>query len=75
MAGVVMQALDGCPLAGTWIQATRSWYTLPFDVLRQQYSRAVQAGWIERSMLQSARFGQALNALERLTLGPLARCD
>jgi hypothetical protein len=46
---------------------------LPFDIARDQYASAVRAGLIERSMLASARFGQTLNALERLTLGPWAR--
>lgn len=46
---------------------------LPFDIARAQYARAVQVGLIERSLLQSARFGQTLNALEGLALGPLSR--
>lgn len=46
---------------------------LPFDIARDQYASAVRAGLIERSLLASARFGQTLNALERLTLGPWAR--
>ena len=46
---------------------------LPFDIARDQYASAVRAGLIERSMLASAQFGQTLNALERLTLGPWAR--
>ncbi len=46
---------------------------LPFDMARAQYAKAVQLGLIERSMLASARFGQTLNALEKLTLGPLSR--
>lgn len=46
---------------------------LPFDIARAQYARAVQVGLIERSLLNSARFGQALNALEGLVLGPLSR--
>jgi hypothetical protein len=46
---------------------------LPFDIARAHYASAVRAGFIERSMLASARFGHTLNALERLTLGPWAR--
>jgi len=46
---------------------------LPFDIARAQYARAVQVGLIERSLLQSARFGQTINALEGLALGPLSR--
>jgi hypothetical protein len=46
---------------------------LPFDMAREQYAKAVQAGWIQRSLLASAQFGRTLTALERLTLGPWAR--
>ena len=46
---------------------------LPFELARAQYAKAVQLGLIERSLLASARFGQTLSALEKLTLGPLAR--
>jgi len=46
---------------------------LPFDAARAQYAQAVQVGLIERSMLASRDFERALDALERLSLGPLAR--
>jgi len=46
---------------------------LPFDIARAQYAKAVQLGLVERSLLASGRFGQTLSALEKLTLGPLAR--
>ena len=46
---------------------------LPFDTVRAQYARGVQVGLIKRSMLASRDFEHALGALERLTLGPLAR--
>jgi hypothetical protein len=46
---------------------------LPFDAARAEYARGVQVGLIERSMLASRDFECALGALERLTLGPLAR--
>jgi hypothetical protein len=46
---------------------------LPFDMAREQYAQLVRWGWIERSLLASARFNQMLNALEKLTLGPWAR--
>jgi len=46
---------------------------LPFDIARAQYARAVQVGLIERSLLESARFGRTLNALEGLALGPMSR--
>jgi len=50
-----------------------SWLALPFDALRAQHAGAVQAGFIERSLLASARFERALAGLERWMLGPLAR--
>ncbi len=53
--------------AGTAIAA---W---PFDALRAQYAGAVRAGLVERSMLASRDFEQAVGALELATLGPLAR--
>ena len=46
---------------------------LPFDLARDSYARAVRAGLIERSMLQSAHFARALRAVENLTLGVWAR--
>ena len=46
---------------------------LPFDVARAQYARAVQLGWVERSMLASRNFACTLSAMERLALGPWAR--
>jgi len=52
---------------------TSAWMGIPFDLARQQYISAVQAGVIPRSMLHSARFSRALNAAEQLLLGPLAR--
>lgn len=55
------------------VQSGRNVMALPFDIARDQYANAVRAGLIERSMLASAQFGQTLNALERLTLGPWAR--
>jgi hypothetical protein len=46
---------------------------LPFDMAREQYAKSVRAGLVERSLLASARFEQALSALERFTLGGMAR--
>jgi hypothetical protein len=46
---------------------------MPFDAARTQYARGVQVGLFERSMLAARDFEGALGALERLTLGPLAR--
>lgn len=50
-----------------------SWFALPFDALRSQYADAVHAGFIERSLLASARFERALAGMEQWMLGPLAR--
>lgn len=63
------------PLAGmqaAW-QAGQKLVSWPFDALRLQHAQAVQAGLMPNSMLASRNFEQALGALERLTLGPLAR--
>ena len=46
---------------------------LPFDVARDQYAKSVRAGLVERSLLASARFEHAISALERFTLGCMAR--
>jgi hypothetical protein len=46
---------------------------LPFDLARANYAKAVRYGFIEQSLLKSARFEQELSAMERLTLGPWAR--
>jgi hypothetical protein len=46
---------------------------LPFDIAREQYAQSVRWGWIERSLLASARFNQMLVAMEKLMLGPWAR--
>jgi CO dehydrogenase/acetyl-CoA synthase beta subunit len=55
------------------VLARTTWPGLPFDALRAQYAGAVQAGFIARSLLASARFERALAGLERLVWGPLAR--
>jgi hypothetical protein len=47
--------------------------TMPFDMVREQYAKAVQAGLIRRSMLDWAKFEQQVHLLEQITLGPLAR--
>lgn len=46
---------------------------LPFDAIRFQHAGLVKAGLIRNSMLESRDFEHALGALERVTLGPLAR--
>lgn len=48
-------------------------FSLPFDMAREQYSKAVRAGLMEKSLIASARFERALSALEVCTLGPWAR--
>jgi len=46
---------------------------MPFDALRAQYAGAVLAGLAQPSLLASGRWERALDALEKLVLGPLAR--
>jgi hypothetical protein len=46
---------------------------LPFDALRAIHASAVTAGFIQNSMLASRDFEHVVVALERITLGPLAR--
>lgn len=72
LAPYLAQAASAARLR-TATRTGRSWLALPFDSLRAQYAGAVQAGFIERSLLASARFERALARLERFVLGPLAR--
>jgi hypothetical protein len=46
---------------------------LPFDVARAQHAAGVHAGALPRSLMESQHFEQQIGAIERLTLGPLAR--
>jgi hypothetical protein len=46
---------------------------LPFDLVRANYARAVSLGFVEQSLLKSARFERDLCAVERQTLGLWAR--
>jgi hypothetical protein len=46
---------------------------LPFDMAREHYVKLVRAGWVERSLLASARFEKSISAMERFTLGAMAR--
>ena len=46
---------------------------MPFAALRVQYASAVMAGLVQRSILASGRLERALDALEKLILGQLAR--
>lgn len=54
-------------------QTARLILGLPFDLARINYAQAVRLGFIEHSMLKSARFAKELTTIERLTLGPWAR--
>jgi hypothetical protein len=67
----------GAPPADQWKHALRdavaSLASLPFDLARAQHAAGVLAGAWPRSLLESTRFEQQLGAMERLTLGPLAR--
>ena len=47
--------------------------SLPFDVAREQYAKAVRIGLIEPSMLAGAKFERMLSSMEKATLGPWAR--
>jgi len=58
----------------TALNAAQPILALPFDAMRQHYAGAVMAGLVPRSILDSARLERWLDALEALTLGPLARC-
>ena len=46
---------------------------MPFDALRFQYADAFMAGLVRRSIVDSGKLERALDALEKLILGPLAR--
>ena len=47
--------------------------SLPFDILRAQYASVVMAGVAARSLIASGHVERALDVLEKLALGPLAR--
>ena len=71
---VVTSLLTSCSQAATApSELLFDWLALPFDTARAQYGRAVQTGLVERSILASRDFECAIDSLERLTLGPLAR--
>jgi len=48
--------------------------TLPFDLARAQHAAGVHTGALPRSLLESTQFERQLVTMERLALGPLARC-
>jgi hypothetical protein len=66
-AVVCAQSLEGAWETGA---AVARW---PFDAMRAQHAAAVHAGLIRNSLLESRDFEQTLDAIEKLTLGPLAR--
>jgi hypothetical protein len=56
-----------------WTSFWLRYLAAPFDLARAQHAAAVQCGAAPRSLLESARFEQGLNGLERLSLGHFAR--
>jgi hypothetical protein len=61
------------PLSRPAVGPGQGLLAMPFDALRFQYACGVMAGLVQRSLLASGRWERAIDALERLTLGPLAR--
>jgi hypothetical protein len=59
-------------VAAVWAAGKRI-AALPFDALRASHAIAVKAGLVQNSMLASRDFEHVVSALERATLGPLAR--
>ena len=59
------------PISG--LGAGQRLLSLPFDTLRAQYASVVMAGLAPRSLIASGQAERALDALEKLVLGPLAR--
>ncbi len=60
-------------LTTTLGQTTALILGLPFDLARANYARAVRLGFLENSLLKSARFERELSEIERLSLGLWAR--
>jgi len=61
------------PVPITRISGSQGLLAMPFDALRVQYASVVKAGLAQRSLLASSHLERALDALEKLVLGPLAR--
>lgn len=59
--------------AAALVHAFSIWLAAPFDGLRVAHACAVAIGLAPRSMLASRDVERTLAALERLSLGPLAR--
>ena len=66
-------AAPGHPGAAPRTARAHGALSLPFDAAREQYAQAVRLGWLPRSMLASRDVERALDAWEKLSLGPLAR--
>jgi len=72
---------DRTPSAQPWLvdsvtsalTAGKQVAAMPFDALRASHATAVRAGLIPNSILESRDFEHVVVALERATLGPLAR--
>jgi len=60
-------------LTTTLGQTTALILGLPFDLARANYAHAVRLGFLENSLLKSARFERELSEIERLSLGLWAR--
>jgi hypothetical protein len=60
-------------LAQATEDAASAWLAMPFEMAREQYAKAVQWGWLPQSLLASQRYSVGVDAIERFTLGPLAR--
>jgi hypothetical protein len=56
-------------------RALRDFCALPFDLVRAQYASAARNGLIRPSMLAWRDFERSISAMERLSLGPLARSN
>jgi hypothetical protein len=54
-------------------EASQAVLTMPFDALRFQYAATVMSGLARRSIVASGKRERALDTLEKLMLGPLAR--
>lgn len=55
------------------LQLVSASLALPFDVMREQHARSVNAGLMANSILESRDFERTVDALEHVTLGPFAR--
>jgi hypothetical protein len=73
MAAILEQARAMPVVLGNMSRLGSDVLALPFDVAREQYAKSVRAGLVERSLLASARFERTLSALEKMTLGCMAR--